>query len=401
MTDNEVNLAAMSDEEILAFEPSLLGGTDVVESEPVTPGDDSQSAPGESDPVVAGSEEGGTSASGEPAEDEAGEAGSTSPEGDGAGDTQNPFADGLDATSEDDQSNDQGTSDTSGEDDESQDTNWKEEYDKLMAPFRAAKREVTLESPEDARRLMQMGVDYSRKMEAMKPHLRVIRTLEKAGLADIENINFLIDLSNKEPEAIKKLLRDSDIDPMTLDIKSDGDYSPNDNLIGDEELALTEVLKSIEDTPSFERTVEIVTTGMDTKSRAQLKGNPELIATINDHVAGGIYDSIMDKVASERLFGRLAGLSDLEAYYKVGDAIYKAGGFEPASSDEPSTGSQQNQASAQDSNAENAPVGSGRKDQRRAAASSRGSAGTGGKAPPNIMAMSDEEILNLDLSSLM
>jgi hypothetical protein len=42
----------------------------------------------------------------------------------------------------------------------------------------------------------------------------------------------------------------------------------------------------------------------------------------------GIYDLIHKEVENEKLFGRLQGLSDIEAYRKVGDALQARGGFD-------------------------------------------------------------------------
>jgi hypothetical protein len=50
---------------------------------------------------------------------------------------------------------------------------------------------------------------------------------------------------------------------------------------------------------------------------------------INDHVQSGIYDTIVKEVERERMFGRLDGLSDIEAYRQIGDAIQNRGGFAP------------------------------------------------------------------------
>jgi len=61
---------------------------------------------------------------------------------------------------------------------------------------------------------------------------------------------------------------------------------------------------------------------------------------INDHVQRGIYDQIVQEVERERIFGRLSGLSDIEAYRQVGDAIQARGGFDHLAANAGSQGQQ-------------------------------------------------------------
>ena len=113
----------------------------------------------------------------------------------------------ADADPEADQAGDKDT-DAEGEDDpDDEGQTYEAMYNELMAPFRAAKREIKLDNIKDARRLLKMGVDYSQKMQKLKPQLRTLRTLESAGLTDPSRINFLIDLDKKDPAAIRKLLK--------------------------------------------------------------------------------------------------------------------------------------------------------------------------------------------------
>ena len=413
--DNKTpNFAELNDAEIMNLDPSSLGEGSEEEAKP---------GEGEADPEAqaAGSgepkpgEAPDDSGEGDPATpDEAGGAepseGTDDPEpdetdaadeGDGDG-TQDPFAGDGDAPSKDDQSKDKGDGDEPGDDPEPDVVDFKAAYNELMAPFRAARREVKLDNIEDARRLMQMGVDYSSKMRQMKPHLRILRTLEKAELTDPEQVNFLIDLKNGDRNAIKKLLKDGSIDPMDLDLEGSESYKPNDHVIGDAELGLTEAFDSIATSPKYQDTLTALE-GMDTVSKQQLQDNPSVIPVINQHMESDIYDKVWAKVEMERMLGRLSGLSDLDAYYRIGEAMHKAGvlvdapaGEAPSSTGEPA----QESAQGNGSPAGDADANKDRRNQRRAAGSTRGRAAQAGKKVPNFAKMSDKEIEELDLSTL-
>jgi len=297
-------------------------------------------------------------------------------------------------TSEAHQADDQDDDASGDTETQSAEVNYKEEYEKVMAPFKAAKRQIKPDTPEDLRRLAQMGADYSRKMEAMKPYQRVIKTLEKEGLLDIEKVNFLIDLNKKDPGAIKKFLKDNDIDPMRVDLESDTDYKPTDHMIGDQELELDGVLDEIRNTETFTRTVKTITEDWDSASRQVLMGNPTIIRDINEHMGNGTFDQVIAQVEHERTFGRLQGLSDLEAYKTVGDAIHEAGGFNQPTQPGTSTTGNTNQDSAQTSGSDDAV-----KAAKRAASPTKGNASSG-KPKLNLAAMTDKQIEELDPASL-
>jgi len=201
------------------------------------------------------------------------------------------------------------------------------EYKRLIAPFKANGREIQVKSAEDAIALMQMGANYNKKMAALKPNLKIMKLLENNGLMNEEKLSFLIDLDKKNPAAINKLVKESGIDPMDLDAEKAGEYRPKIHAVDDREIDLDTVLDEIQDTPTYARTLDVVSQKWDGASKQAISQTPQLLKVINAHMESGIYDLISKEVESERVFGRLNGLSDIEAYRHVGDAIQARGGF--------------------------------------------------------------------------
>ena len=407
-TDKPVNLAELSDDEIMNLDPTELpeedkdnkDNKDAKNDEDDGNKDKDDTSGQDDDP--AGDQSAGD---GDDKDDDSDDPGGTDSGDDPSGD-----GDGVDDTSGEDSSgggNDGDGSDEPGdkpEDDQppgddpgkeekgtsSDKTDYKSELAKVMAPFKAAKREIKVNTVEDVRRLMQMGVDYSRKMEAMKPYQKVLKTLERANLLDIEKVNFLIDLDKKNPEAIKKFLKDSGIDPMDLDLKDDINYKPTDHTVSDDELALGSVIDDIRGTASFDRTVDIITNEWDMASRKILLDNPDVIKNINDQVEAGIYDLIADRLANERLFGKHKGLSDLVAYKAVGDAMHSEGKFDTPASDSTSPSGKSNQGEQDPNGSVDSADEQDRKDRRKAASPTTGKAASGKKAP-NFSKITDED----------
>jgi len=205
--------------------------------------------------------------------------------------------------------------------------NYEEAYKKLLAPFKANGREIAVKDVDEAIVLMQMGANYNKKMAALKPNLKLMKMLEHNNLLSEEKLSFLIDLEKKNPQAINKLVKDSGLDPMDLDAEKAKEYKQTTYTVDDREVELDTVLDDLQGTPTYNRTLEIVGNKWDSASKQVISNSPQLLKVINDHVSSGIYDLISKEIESERMFGRLNGLSDIEAYRQVGDSIQARGGF--------------------------------------------------------------------------
>lgn len=217
--------------------------------------------------------------------------------------------------------------------------NYEAEYKKLLAPFKANGRDIQVNSVEDAKSLMQMGANYNKKMAGLKPSLKILKLLENNGLLDESKLSFLIDLDKRDPQAINKLVKDSGLNPMDLDADKASEYKPKLHSVDDREVELDTVLSDMEDTPTYARTLQVVSKEWDGPSKQVISSQPELLKVINSHMQSGIYDLISTEVEKERMFGRLNGLSNIEAYRQVGDAIEARGGFAHlgSSQDKPNT----------------------------------------------------------------
>jgi len=265
------------------------------------------------------------------------------------------------------------------------DIDYKAEYEKLIAPFKANGRDMTVTNAEDARALMQMGANYNKKMAALKPNLKMMKLLENNGLLDEAKLSYLIDLDKKDPAAITRLIKESGIDPLDLPTDSKDEYVPKKHTVDEVEMELDAVLDELQDTPTYSRTLNVVSQQWDASSKQTIANAPQILKVINDHMQSGIYDQVHAEMESERMFGRLKGLSDIEAYRQVGDAIQARGGFDHL-------GHQGQQATKpvivtpKPKVADNDKL----KDKRRAASSTK-PAVSSGVAEFNPLALSDEE----------
>ena len=275
---------------------------------------------------------------------------------------------------------------------ETQALDYEAEYKRLLAPFKANGREIQVKSVDDAVALMQMGANYNKRMAALKPNLKMLKLLENNGLLSEEKISYLIDLEKKNPAAINKLVKDSGLDPMDLDAEKAGEYKPKIHSVDDREIDLDTVLDEIQETPTYTQTLEIVSKKWDGASKQTIASTPQLLKVINDHVANGIYDLINQEVERERMFGRLNGLSDIEAYRRVGDAINARGGFNHLVSNQ----GKPNQEPVVVQPKPKAPADDKLNEKRRAASSTKpANVSTTAASDFNPLALSDEEFSKL------
>lgn len=263
---------------------------------------------------------------------------------------------------------------------------YKAEYERLTQPFKANGKEIKVNSVEDAVELMQMGANYSKKMAALKPHLKLIKMLDKHGLMDESKLSYLIDLNGKNPEAIAKLVKDSGLDPMEMDENKADGYKPTSYKVDDREIELDNVLESIKDSSTYQRTISVVSNEWDKASKEVIANTPQILSVLNAHMESGIYDIIQAELENERTFGRLQGLSDIEAYRYVGDRIQANGGFSHLAKGQQNQ-PKQNAVSAKPMQVQDDKL----KDKKRAAAPSKPAVTTQVAKDFNPLALSDEE----------
>jgi len=284
-----------------------------------------------------------------PFEDEASEEDSEAQEQSGADDDDEevgePDGDTLTELENSDEADSKESLDTSKKDspdtnEDTQDTtefDYESAYKKVTEPFKANGIEMKVTDPKDIIQLMQMGANYQKKMATMKPNLKIVKMLENAGLLDESKLNNLIDISKKDPKAVAKLIEESGIDPLDIDTDNKTDYQPTDYSVSDKEFNLDTVLESIKDSPTFSKTIDVLTKQWDEGSKATVSDNPEIISIINDHMSTGVYDKVNAAMQQQKALGKLDGFTDVESYKQIAEYMHKEGMLGEVVDDQPSS----------------------------------------------------------------
>ena len=202
-------------------------------------------------------------------------------------------------------------------------------YERLMGPIKASGKEIKLQSPEDAIRLMQMGADYTKKLQALAPNLKMMKMLENKGLLKEDQLTFLIDLADKNPGAIAKLVKDSGLDPMDIDTSEDPGYKPGNHVVSDAEMRFTGTVEEVALDPVGKEIVTVIHKTWDKASKDKLWQEPGILRVLTEHRKSGIYGQISDEVERQRTLGYLRDVPELDAYQTVGKAMDAKGLLKP------------------------------------------------------------------------
>lgn len=277
--------------------------------------------------------------------------------------------------------------DTKGDTRETTEVDYKGAYNKITQPFKANGAEIQVKDPNDIIRLMQMGANYQKKMAQMKPNLKLIKMLDNNGLLNEAKLNNLIDISKKDPKAIAKLVKDSEIDPLDIDQDGSTDYQPTDHSVSDKEIELDTVLESIKDSPTFSKTIDVLTKQWDPKSKSLISDNPEIIGIIDTHMGNSVFDKINTVLQQQKALGKLNGISDVEAYQQIAEKLQQQGILHEQKS------SKTDNKDSSESSETKSKAAEEQKRKKKAAAPVKQTKTKQSKEEPNFLGLSDDDFM--------
>jgi len=204
------------------------------------------------------------------------------------------------------------------------DFDYKAAYERMLT-FRANGKDIKLDNPDEAVRLMQMGANYTKKLQQLTPHLKMVKMLENNDLLDEGKLSFMIDLNKKDPAAIQKFLRDGGIDPMDIDTSTEPTYTPSNHSVSDAQMDFDRALEDTASTQSGQALLVDINSGWDQASKDAIYNDPSVLPLLAQQKESGIYDIITNEVEKRRMLGQVTGMSSIQAYQAVGQALQAEG----------------------------------------------------------------------------
>lgn len=199
---------------------------------------------------------------------------------------------------------------------------YKNMYESLVTGLRANGKPLEIRSPEEARALMQQGAHFTQQMQAIRHHKKTLLLLEQNGLLDVEKVAHLVEISKGNPAALRKVMQDTQVDPLDIDIREDAPYTPNAALVpSDAEVTFTTKLEEIKVLDGGQETIQAVL-GWDSTSKGYIWENPQILNDIHKHRADGTYDIVSAEVERRRSLGLILPTTPfIEAYHQVGHEL--------------------------------------------------------------------------------
>lgn len=259
--------------------------------------------------------------------------------------------------------------------------NYEDVVKQIFAPFKANGKEIAPRTVEDVVQLMQMGANYTKKMQSIAPMRKAVESLSNAGIDSEEKLSYLIDLYKGDKEAIKQLLKDNQIDAMDLDL-DEVKYSPNkQNIASEADVKFAETLSNINE--SLPQIQNIMDKQWDQESKRILLSDPRALQALHEEIQMGRFEPVQKQLEVERTFGRYQGVPDIQAYIDILNRMSAQEQY------------QQQMQEQQRQPKKNVP-------DKRKAAPTRGKVKSGGTSltPKDLFSMSDEEFEKLSIKDL-
>ena len=195
-------------------------------------------------------------------------------------------------------------------------------YESVTKDFKAAGKVMPgVKDPDKFIKALQMATDYALKTAALKPVLKKAKMLE--DVTD-EEFSEMLDFRKRNPEVIKKALKEAKLDPLDLDLE-DIQYTPQSKIMSDADYEFKETIEKLsqEDTVAFQRTQNIVLNELDSTSKTTVLSNPHILSALQSEVASGRFEKIQAQALQLKAFGGYNNVPDIELYSYIASEMDK------------------------------------------------------------------------------
>lgn len=195
-------------------------------------------------------------------------------------------------------------------------------YEAVTKDFKAAGKMMPgVKDPDKFIKALQMATDYALKTAALKPVLKKAKMLE--DVTD-EEFSEMLDFRKRNPEVIKKALKEANLDPIDLDLENI-QYTPQSKIMSDADYEFKETIEKLsqEDAVAFQRTQNIVLNELDDTSKTTVLSNPHILSALQSEVASGRFEKIQAQALQLKAFGGYNNVPDIELYSFIANEMDK------------------------------------------------------------------------------
>jgi hypothetical protein len=222
---------------------------------------------------------------------------------------------------EDDSETDEDDPDEDSEEDEEPSSDDAEDEDEEEQPvqtykFKANGKDYEFSSEEivdQFPKIFGQAMDYTKKMQAIKPWRKTIDAIEGAEL-NHDDVSLMIDVLKGDKGAITEVLKRTGVDTLELDTDADNPYVAKDYGRDDSALAIKDIVDDISRDQEYATTHNILSKEWDDRSWNTMAQNPEMIRLLHTDVKSGMYETLQPLAEKLKVYDG-GKKSDLD-YYK-------------------------------------------------------------------------------------
>lgn len=155
------------------------------------------------------------------------------------------------------------------------------------------------------------AMNYTQKMQQIKPWRKTIDAIEQAGLTG-SDLNLAIDVLKGDKDAIATVLKRTGTDALDLDVENT-EYAPKDYGRNDTELDIKDIVSEISSDREYAVTYDVLERQWDEGSRKAFVDNPALIRELHTDVKSGMFDIIAPRANKLKVYDGGKG-SSLDYY---------------------------------------------------------------------------------------
>lgn len=167
-------------------------------------------------------------------------------------------------------------------------------------------------------KIFGQAMDYTKKMQAIKPWRKTIDAIEGAQLSH-DDVSLMIDVLKGDKDAVAAVLKRTGVDALELDVEQSR-YVPKDYGRDDKALAVKDVIEEISGDAEYNTTYKILSKEWDDGSFREMTSDPELIKLLHIDVKSGMYNRVQPIAEKLKVYDR-GKRSDLD-YYKEAARVY-------------------------------------------------------------------------------
>lgn len=173
--------------------------------------------------------------------------------------------------------------------------------------------------------LASKGINYTKKMQKMKPYSTIISSIEENKISK-EELDLLISAYKGDKGAINEIIKKNNVDTFDLTAE-ENTYRPVSYGKSEVELEMLEVIGSIKNDDEFRITEHVLTNVWDDKSkdmlyksftdpRLKLKDGRTYLEGLHEDIRNGTYDKLAPVMMKKKVLDN-GRRSDLEYYWEA------------------------------------------------------------------------------------